>query len=688
MTESLVQLVLAEWPLMRPTSSHLLFCLFVLLGLGLALPARADIVIAAKQVSLPGLQLRDITARVSEDPAGGLHLHLQAGQADVEAMGWRHVGLRLDGRLQRDAQLRWMFDGRVQLRGAPGGALGNAQVTWMVNPDANTMQIELHQDRAQASAWLPLDQTSHAEIRLRQLPASWLQGLLAKAWPDRLVAGRVDADLAMDVDEATVQSSGQFALDGIGVDKADGTAMGQGIGGKGRFVLNHDDDASRVTVQGSLAGGDILLGTLHAKLPEHPVQLDFGTTIRQGAVELDRLHVDDPDALQLDGAMAFEAKGNLQKMRLDRFRLDFPQADQRYGQIWQSMLGLHDAHMVGRLSGSLDLRSDGLHAFAFDTDGLDLATGDGRFAVNDLRGGLDWSAEQNRPATTLAWQGMQYYRIPVEAAQSHWQSRNGILSLSQPLDLPVLKGQLRLGSLELRPAAAKGQHLVASAAVTGVDVASLSRALGWPVIAGTLTGTIPSVRWADGRLELGGALSAAVFGGAVDITRLSLQQPFGDKPVLTGNFKLDQLDLEAVTGVLDIGSITGKLHGFVDDLRLVDWSPVGFKASLLADDGGRISQRAVNNLAVLSGGGAASGLQGAMLRLFKAFGYKRIGLDGTLQDGICQLGGLSTGDDGYTIVEGSGLPHLEVLGHQSKVDWPTLQRRLREAASGHAPVPH
>ena len=177
-----------------------------------------------------------------------------------------------------------------------------------------------------------------------------------------------------------------------------------------------------------------------------------------------------------------------------------------------------------------------------------------------------------------------------------------------------------------------------------------------------------------------------VFDGFVDVTHLSLQQPFGDAPVLAGDISLNQLDLGAITSVFDFGSITGRLDGTIDDLRLANWNPVAFKASLLADSGGRISQRAVNNLTAVGGGGMAGGLQGAMLKLFKTFGYKRIGLSCTLRGAICQMGGLESDDGGYTIVEGSGLPHLEVIGHQARVDWPTLVRRLREAINGHAPV--
>jgi hypothetical protein len=42
--------------------------------------------------------------------------------------------------------------------------------------------------------------------------------------------------------------------------------------------------------------------------------------------------------------------------------------------------------------------------------------------------------------------------------------------------------------------------------------------------------------------------------------------------------------------------------------------------------------------------------------------------------------------DGYTIVEGSGLPHITVIGHQRKVDWATLVNRLEEATKGGGPV--
>lgn len=673
---------------MRPTSSHLLLCCCLLLGVGWALPVRADVLLTAKSINLPGVRLQAVTARLGEDTAGGLQLQLLAGQADVPAMGWRRLGLSLDGNLQRDDRLRWILDGTVRLAGAPGGALGDAHVNIQLSAAANTLLIDILQGKAHASAALPLDQPTHAQIRLSNLPAGWLQGLLGTVWSGRPTGGRLDAELALDLRDPGLQSSGQFTLSGAGFDTPTGTLAGQGLNGTGRFDLDTTAGPARIDLDASLHGGELLLGPLYARLPDHPVQLGLHANAQNGAFELSRLHINDADALQLDGALAFDAKGELKTLKLDHLHASFPAAYQRYGQAWLTTLGLRDMRVAGQLSGSLDLRADGPHSFAFTTDNLDLADADGRLAVDNLHGGLDWASDGERPATTLGWRNLQFYRVPNGAAQSHWQSHAGTLSLQQPLEVPVLKGQLRIGDLDWRPAAAKGQRLSTSMVLTGVDMAAFSTAMGWPAFPGTLGGAIPSLRWVDDRFELQGGLSASLFGGFVDITRLSLQQPFGPNPVLNGDIAMKQLDLAAITSVFDFGSISGRLDGSVNDLRLVDWNPVAFKASLLAGSGGRISQRAVNNLTAVGGGGIAAGLQGAVLKLFKTFGYKQIGLNCTLQGTVCQMSGLEATADGYTIVEGSGLPRLQVIGHQTQVDWPTLVRRLREAINGTAPEIH
>ena len=673
---------------MRLTSSHLLLCCALLLSSVWMPAARADVVLAAKSISLPGVRLQAVTVTISDDATGAVHVLLRAGQVDVPAMGWRRLGLSLNGSLQRDERLRWLLDANARLTGAPGTAFSNAQVQVVLSQASNTLEIDLSQGSALATAALPLDQPTHAQIKLDNLPTTWLQGLLGTVWSGRATGGKLDAELALDVRESGLQSSGQFSLAGVGFDTPSGTLAAQKLIGSGRFNLDTTGGPTQIDLDSNLRGGELLLGPIYAKLPDHPVQLGLHAIVKDGAFELSRLRVNDPDALQLDGTLAFDAKSELKSLRLDHLHASFPLAYERYGQAWLTTLGLRDMRIKGELSGSLDLRADGPHSFAFNTDGLDLADADGHMAIDDLKGGLDWSSQGERSPTSLSWRSLSFYRISNGAAQSRWQSSAGELSLQQPLLVPVLKGQLRINTLHWRPAAAQGERLSTSLVVTGVDMAAFSHAMGWPAFPGTLGGAIPSLRWVDDHFELEGGLSASLFGGFVDITRLSVQNPFGASPVLNGDIALKQLDLAAITSVFDFGSITGRLDGSINDLRLVNWNPVAFQASLLAGSGGRISQRAVNNLTSVGGGGIAGGIQGAVLKLFKTFGYKQIGLNCTLQGTVCKMSGLESAGDGYTIVEGSGLPRLQVIGHQSQVDWTTLVRRLRDAVNGAAPEIH
>ncbi|HEY4293285.1 hypothetical protein [Luteibacter sp.] len=649
--------------------------------------ACAGLSVEADTVSIPGMEMSGMQADI--DPAGngkGLDVKLSADHADMPALGWRKLGLRLEGTLDRDELGRWVFDGTVRLRGAPGGALGNASVHMVADEAANTLEVSLSQDKALARVALPMDQPSHAQITLTGLPSGWLQGLLSTVWSGRTTTGSVNADLALDVLESGVQAAGQFSLNGVGFDSPGGKLAAQGVSGSGRLGIDSQADGTSVDLDATLRGGDLLLGSLYADLPDHAVQLSLGARTKKGELTIRRLRLTDPDALQLDGELGVAANGDLSHLRLDRVNARFPAAYARYGKGLLRDIGVDALDARGDVAGHVALEGGALKALSLQTSDLDLALPGGGFGIDGLHGAVDWSATENRPSTRLGWRQLQVYRIPNGAAEATWRSTGGVLKLEKPFAIPVLDGQLRVLGMSLRPAAASGERLQTSLALTGIDMAAFCRALGWPAFQGKLGGAVPSLRYVDDRVELAGGLALNVFDGFVDITGLTLAQPFGPAPVLTGNIALRQLDLSLLTSVFDFGSITGRLRGNIDDLRLVAWVPAAFKASLIADQGGRISQKAVNNLTSVGGGGIAGGLQGTMLKLFKTFGYKRIGLSCTLKGEVCNMGGLGPAKDGYAIVEGSGLPHLSVVGHQREVDWPTLVRRLKAATDGDGPV--
>ena len=651
-------------------------------------PVHAATRLTAASLQVPGIELKDMSATLDQASDGQLQLKLTAGQADVPALGWKRVGVTLQGRLRRLHENVWSCRGEVTLNGAPGGLLRRRQpFVLTIDTGANTLELDLGPvPRPMVSVAMPLDQLTHVQTQLSRLPLAWLQGPLAGALKGRITSGTVSGTVAADFESGDVQGSGLLELAGAGYDG--GSLAAQKLGFKGRVNFITGSRSSRTSVSGELRGGEVLLGPLYASLPARPVQVGFELDKRGAGMRLDRVRFADPGTLSLAGSFDFDRNGSLRALSLDRFQAQFPAAYLRYGKTWLDTHGWRDLKTSGEVSGSLAMSPAGWRELRFQAHAVDLSDADGRFRVQGLDGSLDWNHEGTRPQTTLSWKGLGMYRIPLGAGSSQWRSRGGTLQLMAPVSVPLLDGQLRLQQFTWSPASAQGQRFDLAATVNGVDMARFSRALGWPAFGGTLAGAMPGLHYANGRLELEGGLSLNVFDGFVDVTRMSLAHPFGDTPELAADIELKQLDLGAMTDVFHFGKITGRMHGKVAGLHLVDWKPVGFQAELLADQGGRISQRAVNNLTAVGGGSSAGGLQGAVLRLFKSFRYSRIGLHCTLAGSTCRMGGLQPEDGGYLIVEGEGLPHLTVIGHQREVSWPTLVSRLRAAINSGGPVVH
>ncbi|HUA79196.1 MAG TPA: hypothetical protein VL997_02400 [Dyella sp.] len=647
-----------------------------------AAPAWADTVVVAKRVDMPGLSLQDVRVQLTPGSTPDtVQMTLHAGKADVPGLGWRKVGITLAGDLHRDLQLRWMFDGTVQLNGAPGGAFGNATVHLALDASANTLELNADQDATHIDAAFPLDQPTHAQITLRNLPASWLQGLLATVWPGRVTGGKADADLALDMRDEGFQSSGDATFTDLKYATPAGDVAGQELGGHTRFSLDATSRPAQLELNGSLRGGELQLGPVLAKLPSHDVVMDVSASTERGGLVINHLRMDDADALQLEGGMTIDAKGNVQKLHLDRFDAHFPAAYDRYGQPWLDNLAGPRLQIAGQLSGHVDYAADALRSFAFHTERLDIADSTDQLQANGLHGDLDWSAQGEKSSTTLAWNQLVLHQFAFGAEQSRWRSRDGTLSLQSPLELPLLKGRTRFTRLEWRPAAAKAERLDLAADVESIDAVALNQAMGWSSFAGTLNGNISSVRWTGDRYALGGELTLKAFDGTAAIDHIAVQQPLSSSPILSADVTLHQIDLAPLADTFSFGPMSGRMDGTIESLQLVGGSAVGFKASLLAQNGGRISLRAANNLSIVTGGTAANGLQGAVMKLFKTMGYKRMGIHASLQNGVCTLGGLDGDVSGYSIVEGTGLPYLHVVGAQTQIDWPVLVRRLKAAQS-------
>src|SRR5690606_12344703 len=293
-------------------------------------------------------------------------------------------------------------------------------------------------------------------------------------------------------------------------------------------------------------------------------------------------------------------------------------------------------------------------------DGVDLLDSRGRLRIEGLAGDLRHRVS-GRADGRLSWRGGSLYELGFGPIALPLQSRDGTLRLREPASLSMLGRQVLLHDFELRPGdATAGLQIGFGLSLEALDVGQLADALGWPAFRGTLGGRIPSARYADERLDFDGGLSMQVFGGRVDVGALSMERPFGVAPTLSADLSLHDLDLMGLTGAFHFGSITGRLHGRIDGLRLVDWTATAFDAWLQTEAAPgvrqRISQRAVQDISSVGDASFVSSLQGRLIGLFDDFGYRRIGIGCRLANEVCRMSGLHSAGDGFTIVEGAGVP--------------------------------
>jgi hypothetical protein len=322
-----------------------------------------------------------------------------------------------------------------------------------------------------------------------------------------------------------------------------------------------------------------------------------------------------------------------------------------------------------------------LAGIRLDLDDVSFDDREGRYGMAGLQGRVDWAAEDAKRHSDLRWRDGHLYRLPLGTGQIAAESAESELRLREPALISVLDGELQIDDFELAFPAESPWGWRIDGILTPVSLPRLCQSLDWPEFAGKLSGVIPDVRYADGRLEVGGMLLVRAFDGDITLANLQLQQPLSTVPRLRVDARVDNIDLEALTGAFSFGRIEGRLDGRVDGLDMEAWRPVAFDAAFATPTGDtsrhRISQKAVDNISSIGGGGVGGVLSRSMLRFFDDFPYDKLGISCRLENGTCEMGGVAPATNGYYIVKGRFLPpRLDVIGFADRVNWRSLVAQL------------
>jgi hypothetical protein len=535
------------------------------------------------------------------------------------------------------------------------------------------------------------DQTS---VLLEKVPVAWLRAFLAGMWTEgRWTSGRLDGSVDIFTPErGAFAVHTDLALNDVSVETPDGLLAAAGLKGRLQVKYRELGKVQSVDTQFTAKGGEFLFDRLYVKFPGSPVSVHVLAQGRGDAPwQLPLIQWRDPGVLNADGKAMLDAQSSVADLDLALGFNDLSAARERYLSGFLAPAGFSDLLLTGRLDARLQMRAGDLSGMEASFGKVNAVDTKARFTFAGIDGDLRWTKSDAALMSTLDWQNGAIFGIGLGPAKYAFTSADGEIRLQKAVAIEALDGRLVLDHLRwqapLKEAGAKFQF---GMSMDSLDLGSLSQRLGWPPFTGTVAGKIPSARFQDDILVLDGGLQMKLFGGSINMSELSMERPFGVAPTLSADVSIQDIDMEPMTKVFGFGSITGRLDGRIDELRLVDWSPVAFDARLETDRNWkgkrRISQRAVNDISSVGGSGLVGGLQTQALKFFDDFGYEQIGIGCKLKDNVCTMDGISSAGDGYIIVAGGGLPRIQVVGFRRKVDWPTLVSRLKAATEGQAPV--
>ncbi len=310
----------------------------------------------------------------------------------------------------------------------------------------------------------------------------------------------------------------------------------------------------------------------------------------------------------------------------------------------------------------------------------------GKFAFSHINAHLPWDYN-NAKTVQIDYKGGHLLKMPLGDTKLN-AVINRYSFISPQLSLPILDGALNFTDLSAAMIADNWYWHV-GLNVAPISMSAFSKALGWPIMQGKISGQVPQLTYAGKQLVMDGAMTFSVFDGTIGMDNLKIDDPLGVVPRMQADLLMRGLDLGELTRTFSFGDIEGKLDGDVKNMLLENWKPVYLDASIQTSEGKhlkKISQRAVENITALGGEGTAAALQRTFLRFFKEFNYDKIGLSCKLRQDVCEMGGVESTATGYVIVKGKGIPAVNVNGYTQRISLSDLLGRIKRITDSNTKV--
>lgn len=290
--------------------------------------------------------------------------------------------------------------------------------------------------------------------------------------------------------------------------------------------------------------------------------------------------------------------------------------------------------------------------------------------------GVVSEAEFSVAAARLGELPLGGFRIPLRLSDND--------ARLEGLSIPLLDGRLFIDEL-VASRHDDGWQGRFSGGIEGLSMPKVSTALKVPRMAGGLTARIPRATYAQQVLAFDGDLVIEVFDGRVVASGLKVLDPLRPTQRFVAEVAARNLDFGLLTQTFSFGAIQGRFDADIAGLELDGWKPVRFDARVASSPGDyrrTISRGALQDISSLGGAAGAAAVRASPAGFFNSFDYERIGLGCSLRQGICHADGLEPAGDGYLVVKGGGIPRVQVIGYNRRIDWNLLVSRIQAIIAG------
>ena len=658
-----------------------------------------SIVLEVREMTVAGLPVNGASVRLDLPGGDRARVVVQASEVVLPDPAGRFTQLELNCERPVIAEPRFGCEaGRFTARGGPTGSL-DMQVRAELRSDTGVTTFSgrgvkfagttaSFDGQLDEKGWQVRGSTGAARFsELRKFIAPWFQ-LPADVTGDGQV--RIEGQ-ASDAGKGLV-ADGSISLEGVDLTNEASTIVTDKLVATARLRAEPKGADTRLVVDVQGKSGQVLAVPVYFDFGANPLSLEMRGVLGKDVLGIDSLRLKQVKLLDMHGSGKLNLAGEIPLLTGD-FTLDkveFPAAFTSYAANFLATSMIGDAKTSGSLSGNVSIVDNGINSVHVKPEGLDFSANKGSVHLNGMKGDIYWAPAGggDARASNLSWSGGGAYGLAGGAAGIEFVAYSTNFALTRPAKLPLFDGAIAIENFAMGNLGSDNMEVAFKGDVEPISMQLLAKAFGWPEFSGKLAASIPGVRLKDNVLTFDGNVESEVFGGRVTGSNIRLQDPLGDFPQFFADVRARNLDLELVTRTFEVGTITGRLEADVLGLELFAWTPRAFDARLATPKGDksrhRISAKAVSSLSNVGGGGGGvvQALQSGVLKFFDDYSYDRLGISCKLRDDVCEMSGIEPAGVGYYIVKGSGLPRIDIVGNQGRVNWNSLMSSIAIADFG------